>query len=68
MARGSKHAELEIGVSFEVARIAPKCLAEAYERLAPIRRRPTRQIDCRGVPAGPTAAEDQPGWRRAERG
>ncbi len=68
MARRNKHVELEVRVSFEAARIAPQCLAEAYERLVPIPRRPTRQIERRGVPPGLSATTDRPAWRRAERG
>ncbi len=68
MARRNKHVELEVRISFEATRIAPQCLAEAYERLVPIPRRPTRQIECRGVPPGLSATADQPDWRRAERG
>lgn len=68
MVRRSKHAELEIRVSFEAVRIAPQCLAEAYERLVPIPRRPMRQIEPRGARSGLSAAARQPGLRRTEHG
>lgn len=68
MARRNKVAELEVRASFEAARIAPQCLAEAYERLVPIPRRPTRVLAPVEAPSGVPAATNQPGWRRAERG
>jgi len=68
MARRRKHAELEMRVSFEAARIAPQCLVEAYERLVPIPHRPTRQIERRGAPSELPAAADRPDRWRAERG
>jgi hypothetical protein len=68
MARRDKHPDLDVRVSFEAARIAPQCLAEAYERLVPIPRRPTRFGAHREPLPGPSAAADRPGWRRVERG
>ena len=38
-----KATELEVRVAFEASRIAPQCLADAYERLVPIPRRLTRK-------------------------
>jgi hypothetical protein len=68
MARRDKHSDLDVRVSFEAARIAPQCLAEVYERLVPIPRRPTR-LGAHGEPLpGASAAADRPGWRRVERG
>ena len=68
MARRSKPAELEMRVSFEATRIAPQCLAEAYERLVPIPRRRTRPTERRGVPPGPPAVVGRADRRRAEHG
>lgn len=56
MARRSKRPELEMRVSFEVTRIAPQCLAEAYERLVLIPRRPARPLGRSKVPRGPVTA------------
>ena len=68
MARCNKHPDLDVRVSFKAARIAPQCLAEAYERLVSIPRRPTRLV-VHGEPLpGPSAAAGWAGWRRAERG
>jgi hypothetical protein len=68
MARRNKHPDLDVRVAFEATRIAPQCLAEAYERLVPIPRRPTRLV-AHGEPLpGPSAAADRPGWRRVECG
>ena len=69
MARRSRCPELEVRVSFEVARIGPQCLAEAYERLVPIPRRPTRPAARQGAPSGPAAAaKPAPMRRRADGG
>ena len=68
MARRSKPPELITRVSFEAARIAPQCLAEVYERLVPIPRRPTRTMVCGESLTVPAGAADQPMPRRAERG
>lgn len=68
MARRSKGPELEVRASFEAARIAQQCLAEAYERLVPIPRRPTRVAAPAGVPPSAASTMGQPGWRRAEGG
>ena len=69
MARRDKHAELDVRASFEAARIAPQCLAGAYERLVPIpRRRPTRPVAQGEAPPGSPAAAVRPGRRRADRG
>jgi|GraSoiStandDraft_46_1057282.scaffolds.fasta_scaffold1774349_1 hypothetical protein len=68
MARRSKPPELITRVSFEAARIAPQCLAEAYERLVPIPRRPTRVTVADEPRPDLAGAADQPTRRRAERG
>lgn len=68
MARRSKGSELEVRTSFEAARIAPQCLAEAYERLVPIPRRPTRVAALAGAPPSAASTTGQLGWRRAEGG
>jgi len=68
MARRSKQPDLDVRVSFEATRIAPQCLAEAYERLVPVSRRPTRPVVRSAPPPGSSAAADRPGRRRAERG
>ena len=68
MARRSKPPELIMRVSFEAARIAPQCLAEAYERLVPIPRRPTRVTVAAEPRPDLAGAADQPTRRRAERG
>ncbi len=68
MARRSKPPELITWVSFEAARIAPQCLAEAYERLVPILRRPTRPTVFGETLPGPAGTADQPMHRRAEHG
>lgn len=44
MARCTRPSSLIMQVSFEATRIAPQCLAEAYERLVPVLRRPTRAV------------------------
>ena len=68
MARRSEPAELEMRVSFEATRIAPQCLAEAYEHLVPIPRRRTRPTEHRGTPPGPPAVVGRADRRRAEHG
>jgi hypothetical protein len=40
--REKNHAELTVRVSFETTRLGTQCLVEAYERLAPGRRRVLR--------------------------
>ena len=67
MARRSRPPELTVRVSFEAARIAPQCLAEAYERLVPVPRRPMRGSTLTGTLLGAPAA-DQADRRRAEDG
>lgn len=67
MSRRSRPSPLVMQVSFEAARIAPQCLADAYERLVPILRRPTRT-----VPKGEDLPDQRtpvsrPMRRRAER-
>ena len=42
MARRRTGPELQVRSAFEATRIAPQCLAEAYECLVPILNRPTR--------------------------
>lgn len=68
MARRNKHPGLEVRATFEAARIAPQCLADAYERLVPIPRRPTRPVVRVEAPPGPAVAADRPMHRSAERG
>lgn len=61
-----KATELEVRIAFEVSRIAPQCLADAYERLVPIPRRPTRQAAVSQPSLDPAATS--PPLRRIERG
>ena len=61
-----KATELEVRIAFEVSRIAPRCLADAYERLVPIARRPTRQAAVSQPSLDPAATS--PPLRRIERG
>lgn len=68
MARRGKPAELKMQVSFEATRIASQCLAEAYEHLVPIPRRPARPTEHRSVPPEPSTVVDQADWRRVEHG
>jgi hypothetical protein len=42
MARREDRPRLTVRVSFETTRLGPPCLIEAYQRLAPIKRRPLR--------------------------
>ena len=67
MARRSKRPELTVRASFEAARIAPQCLAEAYERLVPVPRRLMRGSTLTGTPLGAPAV-DLADRRRAEGG
>lgn len=46
MSRHPKCPELRIHSTFEATRIAPECLANAYERLVPIPRRSLRSARC----------------------
>ena len=66
MARRRQPPEPTLRVSFEAARTAPQCLADAYERLVPIPRRPTQTPARREALPGPAVAIDQPMRRRAE--
>ncbi len=68
MARRRNRPELQVSISFEAVRIAPQCLALAYEQVVPVPRRPVRPPACNEVPAGPVAALDETTPRRAERG
>ena len=68
MGRRRNHPEPQVNISFEAARIAPQCLAVAYEQVVPIPRRPMRQPACKEGPSGPVTALDQLPPRRAERG
>jgi hypothetical protein len=61
-----KTKELEVRIAFEASRVAPQCLADAYERLVPIPRRPTRPTAARRPPLDPAAT--LPPLRRIERG
>ena len=40
MARHKDRLRLTVRVAFETTRLSPQCLIEAYERLAPTKRRP----------------------------
>ena len=42
MPRRKDRPRLTVRVSFEATRLSPQCLIEAYERLAPTKRRPRR--------------------------
>lgn len=66
MTRRGKAPDLTIRVSFEAARIAPQCLAKAYERLVPIPRRPTRPTRSAEATPGSAMAINEPMRRRAE--
>jgi hypothetical protein len=61
-----KATELEVRIAFEASRVAPQCLADAYERLIPIPRRPTRPTAV-NPPSRDPVATSQP-LRRIERG
>lgn len=61
-----KATELEVRITFEASRIAPQCLADAYERLVPIPSRPTRQAAVSQPSLDPAAT--LPPLRRIERG
>lgn len=66
MARRRTIAELRVRIAFDAARIAPQCLADAYERLVPIPCRPTRPVVRRETLPDLVAAPDLPLRRRAE--
>jgi hypothetical protein len=61
-----KATELEVRIAFEASRIAPQCLADAYERLVPIPRRSTRHAAVSQPSLDPAATS--PPLRRIERG
>ena len=61
-----KSAEMDVRIAFEASRIASQCLADAYERLIPIARRPTRPTSANQPPLDPVVAT--PPLRRSERG
>jgi hypothetical protein len=61
-----KAMELEVRIAFEASRIASQCLADAYERLVPIPRRPTRQAAVSKPSLDPAATS--PPLRRIECG
>jgi len=61
-----KTKELEVRIAFEASRVAPQCLADAYERLIPIPRRPTRSTAVSRPSHDPAAT--LPPLRRIERG
>jgi hypothetical protein len=67
MARRKTNAELEVRAAFEASRIAPQCLADAYERLVTVLRRPMRSTVVSEPPLGPGVAPN-PSRRRVERG
>ena len=58
--------ELEVRIAFEASRVAPQCLADAYERLVPIPRRPTRPTAASRPSLDPAATS--PALWRTERG
>lgn len=68
MARRRNGLELQVSTSFEAVRIAPQCLATAYEQVVPIPRRPMRRPE--SLDASPEAgAADAKAMRKgAERG
>jgi hypothetical protein len=70
MVRRENCPELRVRSAFEAARIAPQCLASAYERLVPVPRRPLRPAAANRadlpVPAAEGGRPVAP--RRAERG
>jgi hypothetical protein len=47
--RETNHPELTVHVSFETTRLSTQCLIEAYECLAPSRRRALRTASSRAV-------------------
>ena len=61
-----KSAEMDVRIAFEASRMASQCLADAYERLILIARRPTRPTAVNQPPLDPAAA--MPPMRRSERG
>lgn len=66
MARRSTPLELRLQISFEASRIAPQCLADAYERLVPIPRRLIRPIVTAAIPT--QAPATAPTRRRTDHG
>jgi hypothetical protein len=63
MARRGKPNPLTVRISFEVTRISRECLADAYDRLVPTKRRhlkPTSELDRRKAVA-PTRREGEHG-------
>lgn len=68
MARRRTGPELQVRSAFEVARIAPQCLADAYERLVPILNRPTRPAACSKDLADFVAVPEHLRHRRADGG
>jgi hypothetical protein len=68
MARRRQPPEPTMRVSFEAARTAPQCLADAYERLVPIPRRSTQIAARREALPSPAVVVDRPMHRRAEHG
>jgi hypothetical protein len=61
-----KATELEVRIAFEASRVAQQCLADAYERLVPIPRRPTGPTAVSRLSLEPAA--ELPPLRRIERG
>jgi hypothetical protein len=69
MVRRENCPELRVRSAFEAMRIAPQCLASAYERLVPVPRRPLRSAANRADLPVPVAEGGRPVVpRRAERG
>ena len=60
MIRAADRPLLPVRVSFEVTRLSPQHLIDAYARLVPVIRRPSRQ-PARAVVTGPTATIRQGG-------
>lgn len=68
MARRRKGPELQVSTSFEAIRIAPQCLATAYEQVVPIPRRPTRSAAGFDASPGLEATDAKAIRKGAERG
>ena len=68
MARRRSSRELQVSISFEAIRIAPQCLAVAYEQVVPIARRPVRTAGSCDASPEVTGAHTNTKRRGAERG
>lgn len=56
MVRRTDRPLLEVVVSFEMTRLGPQCLVNAYARLVPVRRQPVRKSEPDGPPPPQTVA------------